>query len=331
MEQNKIIFSGIQPSGTITLGNYIGAVKNWPLMAQKGLGIFSVVDMHAITVRNTPADLRARTLSTLAIILASGVDPEKNIVFIQSHVPAHAELAWVLNCYTMYGELSRMTQFKDKSKQHADNINAGLFTYPTLMAADILLYNTDLVPVGVDQKQHLELARDIATRFNGIYGDVFKIPEGYIPSVGAKIMSLAQPEKKMSKSDPNPKSYISIIDDKDTIIRKFKSAVTDSDNKIAYSEDKPGISNLLTIYSAMTGETIEQAQSHFANFGYGDFKLAVGEAVADALSPLKQQYDYLMSNKDYLEKVYTESAEKAFYLSRKTLSKVYKKIGFIKR
>lgn len=331
MEEQKIIFSGIQPSGTITLGNYIGAVKNWPLVAQKGLGIFSVVDMHAITVRNTPADLRARTLSTLAIILASGVDPEKNIVFIQSHVPAHAELAWVLNCYTMYGELGRMTQFKDKSKQHADNINAGLFTYPTLMAADILLYGTDLVPVGVDQKQHLELARDIATRFNGIYGDVFKIPEGYIPSVGAKVMSLAQPEKKMSKSDPNPKSYISIIDEKDVIIRKFKSAVTDSDNKIVFSDDKPGISNLLTIYSVMTGKTVKEAEKEFENAGYGDFKLAVGEAVADGLSPLKEKYDYLMANKDYLEKVYTESAEKAYYLSRKTLSKVYKKIGFIKR
>ncbi|MBQ8605735.1 MAG: tryptophan--tRNA ligase [Clostridia bacterium] len=331
MEEQKIIFSGIQPSGTITLGNYIGAVRNWPLVAEKGLGIFSVVDMHAITVRNTPADLRARTLSTLAIILASGVDPEKNIVFIQSHVPAHAELAWILNCYTMYGELSRMTQFKDKSKQHADNINAGLFTYPVLMAADILLYGTDLVPVGVDQKQHLELARDIAIRFNGIYGDVFKVPEGYIPPLGAKVMSLAQPEKKMSKSDPNPKSYISIIDEKDVIIRKFKSAVTDSDNKIAFSDDKPGISNLLTIYSVMTGKTIEEAVQEFDGKGYGDFKLAVGEAVADGLSPLKEKYDYLMSNKDYLEKVYTESAEKAFYLSRKTLSKVYKKIGFIKR
>lgn len=331
MEQQKIIFSGIQPSGNITLGNYIGAVRNWPLVAKQGLGIFSVVDMHAITVRNTPADLRARILSTLAIILASGVDPEKNIVFIQSHVPAHAELAWILNCYTMYGELGRMTQFKDKSKQHADNINAGLFTYPALMAADILLYNTDLVPVGVDQKQHLELARNIAIRFNGIYGDVFKVPEGYIPSVGAKVMSLTQPDKKMSKSDPNPKSYISIIEDKDSIIRKFKSAVTDSDNTIKFSEDKPGISNLLTIYSVMTGCTVNEAEALFAGKGYGEFKLAVGEAVADGLAPLKEKYDYLMSNKDYLEQVYTESAQKAFYLSRKTLSKVQKKIGFIKK
>lgn len=331
MTEQKIIFSGIQPSGTITLGNYIGAVRNWPLVARKGLGLFSVVDMHALTVRNTPADLRARTLSTLAIVLASGVDPEKSIVFIQSHVPAHAELAWVLNCYTMYGELGRMTQFKDKSKQHADNINAGLFTYPTLMAADILLYNTDLVPVGIDQKQHLELARNIAIRFNGIYGDVFKVPEGYIPEVGASIKSLTQPDKKMSKSDPNPKSYISIIDDKDTIIRKFKSAVTDSDNKIEFSESKPGISNLLSIYSAMTGCTAAQAVEQFEGKGYGDFKLAVGQATADGLAPLKEKYDSLMKNKDYLEKVYTESAQKAQYMAGRTISKVYKKIGFIKR
>ena len=329
MDEQKIIFSGIQPSGTITLGNYIGAVRNWPLVAELGFGIFSVVDMHAITVRNTPADLRARTLSTLAIVLASGVDPDKNIVFIQSHVPAHAELGWILNCYTMYGELNRMTQFKDKSKQHADNINAGLFTYPTLMAADILLYNTDLVPVGVDQKQHLELARNIAIRFNGIYGDVFKVPEGYIPTVGAKVRSLTQPEKKMSKSDPNPKSYISIVEGRDAIIKKFKSAVTDSDNRIAFSEDKPGISNLLTIYSVMTGCTVEQAVSQFDGHGYGDFKLAVGEAVADGLEPLREKYEYLMKNKDYLQKVYTDSAEKAARLSARTLAKVHKKIGFI--
>ncbi len=330
-EKKKIIFSGIQPSGTITLGNYIGAVRNWPKTAQMGNGIFSVVDMHAITVRNTPADLRQRTLSTLAIILAAGVDPEKSLVFIQSHVPAHAELAWVLNCYTMFGELGRMTQFKDKSKQHADNINAGLFTYPTLMAADILLYGTDIVPVGVDQKQHLELARDIAIRFNGIYGNVFTVPEGYIPSVGSRVMSLTQPDKKMSKSDPNPKSYISIVEDRDTIIRKFKSAVTDSDNSIRFSDDKPGISNLLSIYSAITGCTIEQAEKHFDGFGYGDFKLAVGETVADTLAPLKEKYDALMNDKAYLEKVYTESANTANYLAGKMLSKVYKKIGFIKR
>ena len=331
-EKKKVIFSGIQPSGTITLGNYLGAVRNWPLTADMGFGIFSVVDMHAITVRNTPADLRQRTLSTLAIVLASGVDPEKSLVFIQSHVPQHAELSWILNCYTMYGELGRMTQFKDKSKQHADNINAGLFDYPVLMAADILLYGTDLVPVGVDQKQHLELARNIAIRFNGIYGDVFTVPEGYIPPLGAKVMSLTQPEKKMSKSDPNPKSYVSVIDDRDVIIKKFKSAVTDSDNRIAYSEEeKPGISNLLKIYSAMTECTVEDAVKQFEGLGYGDFKLAVGEAVADGLSPLREKYDYLMKNKDYLEKVYTESAEHASYLARRMLSKVHKKIGFIKK
>lgn len=330
-EQKKIIFSGIQPSGTITLGNYIGAVRNWPKTAELGNGIFSVVDMHAITVRNTPADLRQRTLSTLAIILAAGVDPEKSLIFIQSHVPAHAELAWLLNCYTMFGELSRMTQFKDKSAQHADNINAGLFTYPVLMAADILLYNTDLVPVGHDQKQHLELARDIAIRFNSIYGDVFKVPEGYIPSVGARVMSLTQPDKKMSKSDPNPKSYVSIVEDRGTIIKKFKSAVTDSDNTIRFAEDKPGISNLLSIYSVMKGCTVEEAEREFQGFGYGDFKLAVGETVADCLAPLKEKYDALMKDKAYLEKVYTDSAETARYLANKMLFKVQKKIGFIKR
>lgn len=331
MEEQKIIFSGIQPSGTITLGNYIGAVRNWPRVSELGFGIFSVVDMHAITVRNNAADLRARTLSTLAIILASGVDPEKSLVFIQSHVPAHAELAWILNCYTMFGELGRMTQFKDKSKQHADNINAGLFTYPTLMAADILLYNTDIVPVGVDQKQHLELARNIAIRFNGIYGDVFRVPEGYIPPVGAKIASLSDPTKKMSKSDPNPKSFISIIEGRDTIIKKFKSAVTDSDNKIEFSENKPGISNLLTIYSVMTGCSVEDAAAQFAGRGYGEFKLAVGEAVADGLEPVRERYEYFMNNKDYLQKVYTDSAEKAAHLASRMLSKVQKKVGFIKK
>ena len=328
-KDTKIIFSGIQPSGTITLGNYIGAVRNWPLVAEMGYGIFSVVDMHAITVRSAPADLRARTLSTLAIVLASGVDPEKSLVFIQSHVPAHAELAWILNCYTMHGELGRMTQFKDKSRQHADNVNAGLFTYPTLMAADILLYQTDLVPVGVDQKQHLELARNIALRFNGLYGDVFTVPDGYIPKTGAKVMSLTAPDKKMSKSDPNPKSYISIVEPADSIIKKFKSAVTDSDNKIAFSPDKPGISNLLTIYSVMTGVSVADAEREFDGKGYGDFKLAVGEAVAEGLAPLREKYSELMNNRDYLEKVYTESADTAARLAHRTLSKVQKKIGFI--
>ncbi len=331
MTLDKIIFSGIQPSGIITLGNYIGAVRNWAKISEDGLGIFSVVDMHAITVRNDPGELRKRTIATLAIILASGVDPDKNLIFIQSHVPQHAQLAWVLNCYTMFGELSRMTQFKDKAKRYADNINAGLFTYPSLMAADILLYNTDLVPVGVDQKQHLELARNIAVRFNSIYGDVFKVPEGYIPKVGAKVMSLTQPDKKMSKSDSNPKSYISIIDDKDTIIKKFKSAVTDSENEIVYRDGKDGINNLLTIYSSMTECTIAEAELKFQGEGYGKFKLAVGEAVAEGLAPLKSKYDEYMKNRDYLEKIYTESSQKASQLAERMLRKVYKKIGFIQR
>ncbi len=327
---SKIIFSGIQPSGTITLGNYIGAVRNWPLTAKMGRGIFSVADLHALTVRNKPSELRARTLSTFAILLASGVDPENSIVFVQSHVPAHAELAWVLNCYTMFGELGRMTQFKDKSKQHSENVNAGLFTYPALMAADILLYDTDLVPVGVDQKQHVELARDIALRFNGVYGDVFTIPEGYIPSFGAKICSLTRPDKKMSKSDPNPKSYISIVEDADTIIKKFKSAVTDSDGRIAFSPEKAGISNLLTIYSTMTGCTVEEAVSEFEGSGYGDFKLAVGKAVAEGLRPLREKYEDLMNNKDYLVSVMEQGAARAAKIADRTLARVYKKIGLFK-
>ena len=333
MEQQKIIFSGIQPSGTITLGNYIGAVRNWPLVAEQGLGIFSVVDMHAITVRNTPADLRARTLSTLAIILASGVDPEKSIVFIQSHVPAHAELAWILNCYTMYGELGRMTQFKDKSKQHADNINAGLFTYPTLMAADILLYGTDLVPVGVDQKQHLELARDVAERFNNLYGKTFTVPEPYIASSqgGGTIMSLSDPTKKMSKSDENPKGCVYILDDPGVIVKKFKSAVTDSDMEVAYREGKDGINNLMTIYSAVTGFSMDSIERDFEGLGYGDFKKAVGEAVADHLAPVRENYSKYLSEKAYLEECYKKGAEQAERIAQRTLDKMYKKVGFVAR
>ncbi len=325
----KAIFSGIQPSGIITLGNYIGAVKNWSTLQDEYACIYSVVDMHAITVRQNPADLRRRSLETLAIIIACGVDPEKSLLFIQSHVPQHAQLAWVLNCYTMFGELSRMTQFKDKSQKHADNINAGLFDYPVLMAADILLYQADLVPVGVDQKQHLELARNIAERFNGLYSPTFVVPEGYIPPVGAKVMSLTDPTRKMSKSDENPKSYVSIIDDEATIIKKFKSAVTDSDMEIAYREGKDGINNLLTIYSAVTGKTIEEATIEFAGQGYGTFKQAVGEAVAAHLKPIRETYLDLLNNKDYLEKIYKESAAQASSIAERTLRKVYKKIGFI--
>ena len=329
INDKKVIFSGIQPSGIITLGNYIGAVKNWAALQDEYACIYSVVDMHAITVRQNPADLRRRSLETLAMIIASGVDPEKSLIFIQSHVPQHAQLSWVLNCYTMYGELSRMTQFKDKSQKHADNINAGLFDYPVLMAADILLYQADLVPVGVDQKQHLELARNIAERFNGAYSPTFIVPDPYIPPVGAKVMSLTDPTKKMSKSDENPKSYVSVIDDEATIIKKFKSAVTDSDMEIAYKEGKDGINNLLTIYSAVTGKTIDEAVGEFAGQGYGTFKLAVGEAVAAHLKPLRDTFNDLMKNKDYLEKVYTESAAKASAIADRTLRKVYKKVGFI--
>ena len=329
INDKKVIFSGIQPSGIITLGNYIGAVKNWAKLQDEYNCIYSVVDMHAITVRQNPADLRRRSLETLAMIIASGVDPDKNLIFIQSHVPQHAQLAWVLNCYTMFGELSRMTQFKDKSQKHADNINAGLFDYPVLMAADILLYQADLVPVGVDQKQHLELARNIAERFNGAYSPTFVVPEGYIPPMGAKVMSLSDPTRKMSKSDENPKSYVSVIDDEATIIKKFKSAITDSETEIAYRDGKDGINNLLTIYSVVTGKTIDQAVAEFSGQGYGTFKQAVGEAVAAHLKPLRETYADLLKNKDYLEKIYTESARQASAIAERTLRKVYKKVGFI--
>ena len=329
--KEKTIFSGIQPSGIITLGNYIGAVRNWSKVSDQGKGIFSVVDLHAITVRQDPKELHQRILSTLAMIIASGVDPDKNLIFIQSHVPQHCELSWILNCYTMFGELSRMTQFKDKSRRYADNINAGLFDYPVLMAADILLYDTDLVPVGVDQKQHLELARNIANRMNGIFPDLFTVPEGYIPSVGAKVMSLTQPDKKMSKSDPNPKSYISIIDEPAKILKKCKSAVTDSENRIAFEEGRDGMNNLLTIYSAMTDETIEQAVDRFAGQGYGVFKTAVADAIIAELTPLQERYYQLMADPAYLKEVYTRSAQEAQQIAAKTLARVHERIGFVGR
>ena len=327
-ERKKRIFSGIQPSGRITIGNYLGAVKNWPLLQDDYDCLYCVVDMHAITVRQNPAELRRRTFETLAINMACGLDPEKSILFVQSHVPAHAELAWVLNCYTMFGELSRMTQFKDKSKNHPDNINAGLFTYPTLMAADILLYQADLVPVGIDQMQHIELTRDIANRFNQVYSETFTVPEGLLGKAGAKIMSLAEPEKKMSKSDENANAVVCVLDPKDDIIRKFKRAVTDSDTVVRYAEGKDGINNLMTIYSCFTGKTYEEIEKEFEGKGYGDFKLAVGETVADALAPVQARYNELMADKAYLESVMKDGAEKASYLARKTLSKVYKKVGF---
>lgn len=329
-ERKKVIFSGIQPSGSPTLGNYIGAIRNWNNLQEEYNCIYSVVDMHAITVRQEPAQLRKNILSMLALIMACGIDPEKSILFIQSHVSGHAELSWILNCYTQFGELGRMTQFKDKSRRHADNVNVGLFAYPTLMAADILLYGTDLVPVGADQKQHLELSRDIATRFNGIYGNVFTVPEPYIPKSGARVMSLADPTKKMSKSDENPNGYISILDDRDTIIRKFKRAVTDSEMLIKYADGKDGINNLLGIYSVLTGKSIDECEKEFDGKGYGDFKLAVGEVVADTLAPIHEKYDLIMSDKAELERIYREGAVKADRYSQRILEKVRKKIGFIK-
>ena len=289
MSDKQIIFSGIQPSGLITLGNYLGALKNWSELQDQYDCFFSVVDMHAITVRQTPAELRRRSRETMALLIACGIDPEKNVMFLQSQVPAHAELTWVLSCYTMFGELSRMTQFKDKSARYSENVNAGLFTYPVLMAADILLYQADLVPVGEDQKQHLELTRDVAQRFNGVYGDVFTVPEPYIPKVGARIMSLQEPDKKMSKSDSNPNGYIAVLDSPDDIMRKFKRAVTDSGSEVRRGPDKAGVNNLISIYGAVTGRTAEQTESEFAGRGYGDFKLAVAEAVVEHLRPIREK------------------------------------------
>ena len=325
----KTIFSGVQPSGNLTIGNYLGAIKNWTTLQDEYNCIYCVVDMHAITVRQVPADLRRRTYETLAVYIAAGLDPEKNTLFVQSHVPHHAVLAWDLGCFTMFGELNRMTQFKDKSRSNADNINAGLFTYPVLMAADILLYKADLVPVGSDQKQHLELARDIAMRFNGTFSDTFPVPEGYIPKTGMRIMSLADPTKKMSKSDANPSASVAILDSKDDIIRKFKRAVTDSDTVVRYAEGKDGINNLMSIYSCFTGKTFEDIEKEFDGKGYGDFKLAVGETVADSLAPLRERFDALMKDKAYLEDVMKKGAATASRIADRTLAKVHKKLGFV--
>ncbi len=330
MEENKkVIFSGAQPSGKLSIGNYIGALKNWVELQNEYNCFYCVVDMHAITVRQDPAELRRRTLETLAVYIACGIDPEKVTLFVQSHVSAHAELAWVLGCSTMFGELSRMTQFKDKSRKYSENINAGLFTYPVLMAADILLYNADLVPVGIDQKQHIELARDIAERFNSQYTPTFTVPEPYMPAVGTKIMSLADPTKKMSKSDPNPSANINILDTKDEIIKKFKKAVTDSEALVKYDTNRPGIANLMSIYSVFTGKSFDEIEKEFDGKGYGDFKLAVGEACADSLVVIREKYDELMSDKAYLESVMKNGSEKAAKVAYKTLSKVYRKVGFL--
>ncbi|MGI6497655.1 MAG: tryptophan--tRNA ligase [Oscillospiraceae bacterium] len=332
MEEKKpIIFSGIQPSGKITLGNYLGAMKNWVAMQDDFDCIYCVVDEHAITVRQDPAALRRQTLELFAQLLACGLDPEKSTLFIQSHVPQHAELAWVLNCYTMFGELSRMTQFKDKSEQHKDNINAGLFTYPALMAADILLYGADRVPVGEDQKQHVEITRDVALRFNGVYGDVFTLPEAYIPKVGARIMSLTEPTKKMSKSSENENSYILVMDRPEDIMRKCKRAVTDSDSRVVRSADKPGITNLIGIYAAATGKTPEAVEEEFAGQGYGVFKPAVGEAVVELLAPIREKTLALLQDKGTLEALYRQGAEKAAKRAQRMLSKVYRKVGFVPR
>ena len=330
MLNDKLVsYSGIQPSGNLTIGNYLGALKNFSEYSEKYKTFYCVVDEHAITVRQVPAELRRRTYETLALYLACGLDPEKNCLYVQSHVPAHAELAWILNCYTMFGELSRMTQFKDKSAKHSNNINAGLFTYPVLMAADILLYQTDVVPVGIDQKQHVELARNIAERFNGVYSDTFTVPEPIISKTGKKIASLADPTKKMSKSDENTNAVVYILDDKDTIIRKFKRALTDSGTEIRFAEGKDGINNLMTIYSCFTGKDFAEIEAEFAGKGYGEFKLAVGETCADCLAPVQAEYKRLTADKAYLEQVMKNGASEAAYYAQKTLSKVRRKVGFV--
>lgn len=328
LDGKKVLFSGMQATGSLTLGNYLGALKNWVGIADEYETFYSVVDMHSITVRQDPAELRKRARALLTLYIAAGLDPEKNCIYYQSHVSGHAELAWILNCYTYMGELNRMTQFKDKSAKNTDNINAGLFTYPVLMAADILLYQTDVVPVGIDQMQHLELTRDVAQRFNGIYGDVLTVPEAYIGKVGAKVMSLQDPAKKMSKSDENPNGSIYLMDDPDTVIRKFKRAVTDSLACVRYCDEQPGIKNLIDIYCACAGKTAEETVKEFDGKGYGEFKLAVGESALGVLKPLQERFADLSKNKDYLDRVIKNNAEKARYFSNKTLRKVKKKVGF---
>ena len=328
LDGKKILYSGMQATGTLTLGNYLGALKNWVNLTDEYECIYGVMDLHSLTLRQVPAEFRKNARSLYALYVAAGLDPEKNCIYYQSHVSGHAELAWILNCFTYMGELNRMTQFKDKSAKHADNINAGLFTYPVLMAADILLYQADVVPVGIDQMQHLELTRDIATRFNNIYGDVFTIPEAYVGKVGAKIMSLQDPSKKMSKSDENPNGSIYLMDDPDTIIRKCKRAVTDSEANIAYREEQPGLKNLIDIYCACEGKTPDEAVKEFEGRGYGELKMAVGEAVVSVLKPLQDEVSRLEKDKAYLDSIIKENAEKASYYANKTLRKVQRKVGF---
>lgn len=329
-QQKKRVLSMIQPTGTFTLGNYLGALKNFVALQDDYDCVYALADLHAITVRQEPAAFRKNTLQAYAMMLAMGIDLEKSIFFIQSQVLEHAQLAWVLNCYTQFGELSRMTQFKDKSQKHADNINAGLFTYPCLMAADILLYQADYVPIGADQKQHLELTRNIAERFNGLYSPTFTVPDPIIPKHGARVMSLQDPTKKMSKSDDNVNSFITVLDDPDTILRKFKRAVTDSEALVRFDpENKPGVSNLMAIYSTITGKTMEEIEAEFAGKGYGDFKPAVAEAVIAELKPIQERYNQLIADKTYLEQCYKDNAPKAERIARKTLQKVMKKVGYL--
>ena len=326
-ENKKRVFSGIQPTGGFTLGNYLGAVRNWGVLQDEYDCIYSVVDLHSITVRQDPATLRRQIRESAALLLACGVDPERSILFIQGDVHQHAELSWILGCYTQFGELSRMTQFKDKSQKHPENVNGGLFTYPVLMAADILLYQTDLVPIGADQKQHLELARNIAERFNGVYGQTFVVPDGYFPKVAARVMSLQDPTAKMSKSDENTNAKIMLLDDPDLIVKKFRRAVTDSGSEIRAAEDKPGVTNLMSIYSACTGKTFEEIEREFDGKGYGDFKTAVGETVRDMLKPIQERYAVYLSDKEQLNGILKSGAEKASYLASKTLAKARRKIG----
>ena len=326
--KKKKVLSLIQPSGTPTLGNYLGALKNWNEIAEEYDCAFGVADLHAITVRQDPVKFREQIRNMYALLIAIGLDPEKNILFVQSQVPTHAQLAWILDCYTQFGEMSRMTQFKDKSKTHADNVNVGLFAYPALMAADILLYQADLVPVGADQKQHLEIARDIADRFNGIYGQTFTSPEPLFVKEGARVMSLADPTKKMSKSDANPKGFISMLDTPDVIMKKFKSAVTDSDACVEYAEGKDGVNNLMSIYSACTGKSYDAIEAEFAGKGYGDFKVAVAEAAIEELRPVQDKFNELINERAYLEDCMKKNAEIATKISQRTLDKAMKKIGF---
>jgi len=325
----KVIFSGMQPSGYMTLGNYLGALNNWKKLQYEYSCLYCIADMHAITVRQDPVKFRQASKDILMQYIAVGLDPEANIIYYQSHVHEHAELSWILNCYTYMGELSRMIQFKEKSQKHSDNVNAGLFDYPVLMAADILLYQTDLVPVGEDQRQHLELTRDIAERFNSIYGDVFTVPEGYIGKVGARIMALQDPTKKMSKSDENKNNTIAVMDDPAVIMSKFKKAVTDSENEVRYDpENKPGVSNLLGIYSAVTGKAIPECEKEFSMCGYGNFKTSVGEAVVANIEPIQKKFAELKNNKDYIENVIKNNTERASAIASKTLAKVRRKVGF---